>query len=137
MIRELTALTAMPERDEEDDTVLRISSINEHGEAPDGSVWRNIVINGEHYTIPYEVAMWFVHRGDQRDAQRELLREALSALEPFAERTHNWDAEPYDLEIELNAFGRGIQPCLHVDEFRRARAAADKIRAALTQEKKT
>jgi hypothetical protein len=46
--------------------------------------------------------------------QRELLAEALDALEPFAAK----------------------RP-LEIDDFRRARVAADKIRAALTQEKQT
>ena len=46
--------------------------------------------------------------------RRELLAEALDALEPFAAK----------------------RP-LEIDDFRRARVAADKIRAALTQEKQT
>ena len=58
--------------------------------------------------------------------QRELLREALDALEPFAEKAGDYLYEdPQHHGVVL------------ISDLRRARAAADKIRAALTQEKQT
>lgn len=63
---------------------------------------------------------------------RELLAEALEALTPFAVGARSIDVDPPgDYEP---SHGRGSVTAGHL---RRARAAADKIRAALTQEKQT
>jgi hypothetical protein len=69
--------------------------------------------------------------------ERELLAEALDALTPFYRAAQM---------AEWNTYNRGDDPApdshmsvpslaLTIGQFRRARAAADKIRAALTQEK--
>lgn len=64
--------------------------------------------------------------------QRELLAEALDALTPFAVGARSIDVDPPgDHEP---SHGRGS---VTAGDLRRARAAADKIRAALTQEKQT
>ena len=85
---------------------------------------------------------------------RELLAEALDALEPFAESlvaqtdvTHHsqdWREETDNTVVSIKtSHQRKGMPDLSPDHtlwvgaFRRARAAADKIRAALTQEKQT
>lgn len=69
-----------------------------------------------------------------------LLREALSALEPFASAAERVDAGP-DLEpdgvivgIAQAKSGRGLPYTLNIGNIRRARAAANKIRAALGEE---
>ena len=62
--------------------------------------------------------------------QRELLAEALDALTPFAVGARSIDVDPPgDHEP---SHGRGS---VTAGDLRRARAAADKIRASLTQEK--
>jgi hypothetical protein len=79
---------------------------------------------------------------DDETAERELLREALSALEPFASAAERVDAGP-DLEpdgvivgIAQAKSGRGLPYTLNIGNIRRARAAADKIRAALEHQQK-
>ena len=63
---------------------------------------------------------------------RELLAEALEALKPFAVGARSIDVDPPgDHEP---SHGRGS---VTAGDLRRARAAADKIRASLTQEKQT
>lgn len=72
--------------------------------------------------------------------ERELLREALGALQVFASAAERVDAGP-DLEpdgiivgIAQAKSGRGLPYTLSIGNLRRARAAADKIRAALREE---
>lgn len=65
--------------------------------------------------------------------ERALLREALSALEPFAKGADRHDETVEHTEQERHYLPYGLQQI----DLRRARAAADKIRAALTQEKQT
>ena len=72
----------------------------------------------------------------------ELLREALSALEPFAKEAAEWGVNgkplPDDFQIEVREAGYPATPALfNLGDLRRARAAADEIRASLTQEKQT
>ncbi len=74
--------------------------------------------------------------------QRELLAEALEALAPFAKEAAEWGVNgkplPDDFQIEVREAGYPATPALfNLGDLRRARAAADKIRASLTQEKQT
>ena len=62
------------------DDVLRWGSVNEHCEAPDGSVWRHITFNGEQYTIPFEVSHLLDLRRnkiDELERENARLREAI------------------------------------------------------------
>ena len=73
---------------------------------------------------------------------QSLLREALSALEPFAKEAAEWGVNgkplPDDFQIEVREAGYPATPALfNLGDLRRARAAADEIRASLTQEKQT
>ncbi len=63
---------------------------------------------------------------------RELLHEALEALTPFASDADLWSGPD---RLTLVEPAPGYSDALNVGDLRRARAAADKIRAALTQEK--
>ena len=75
--------------------------------------------------------------------ERELLREALSALEPWAKAAavldmpgaaeNTGDGQPFEDDEILWGGETGD---LTVADFRRARAAADKIRAALNHQQK-
>ena len=75
------------------------------------------------------------------DVERELLREALSALEPFEKSAQrDWDEDAEDDTEIWSSQGPGwsvSRDCYTVGDLRRARAAADKIRAALGGEKQT
>ena len=75
---------------------------------------------------------------DDETVERELLREALSALEPFAKVAGEFDDDPEDQwqEAVFWADGQPIGYALTVGDTRRARAAADKIRAALEHQQK-
>jgi hypothetical protein len=73
--------------------------------------------------------------------QRELLREALEALEPFAKEGANWspnfpDTQGFSTKTMPNyeAGDLAFQPAYTMGDLRRARAAADKIRAAMEQQ---
>jgi len=72
--------------------------------------------------------------------QRELLREALEALQPFANvAAHDIGDDETDRDT-FRPFSNpkwASVPLLSVGDLRRARAAADKIRASLTQEPQT
>jgi len=50
-------------------------------------------------------------------------RKLADALRIFASKADHWDDESGCLEIELNAYGRGVQPCMALQNFRDARAA--------------
>ena len=63
--------------------------------------------------------------------QRELLREALDALQLIANATHPRFLASHDIHL-LHVSEKTFGDCIDI-----ARAAADKIRAALTQEKQT
>ena len=68
----------------------------------------------------------------------ELLREALSALEPFAKEAAEWGVNgkplPDDFQIEVREAGYPATPALfNLGDLRRARAAADKIRAGIKE----
>lgn len=64
--------------------------------------------------------------------QRELLAEALEALGPFADCANELDGS---VDVPRAPNGEWAKFRLLTDDYRRARTAADKIRAALTQEK--
>lgn len=57
---------------------------------------------------------------------RELLREALEELDVFSRKADDYD------DVDVAFFG-----AVSISDLRRARAATNKIRAALTQEKQT
>jgi len=69
--------------------------------------------------------------------ERELLRKALEALEPFANvAAHDIGDDETDRDT-FRPFSNpkwAAVPLLSVGDLRRARAAADKIRAALREE---
>ena len=67
----------------------------------------------------------------QDDKQRELLREALEALQLIANATHQRFLAKHDIHL-LHVSEKTFDDCINI-----ARAAADKIRAALTQEPQT
>ena len=84
----------------------------------------------------------------QDDKQRELLAEALEALQVFADYAKAYDeyslAQFGLVELDTHVMGNvhrgnpGRHPkdvVMLAGDLRRARAAADKIRASLTQEK--
>lgn len=60
--------------------------------------------------------------------ERELLREALEALTPFASDADLWSGPD---RLTLVEPAPGYSDALNVGDLRRARTAADKIRAAL------
>lgn len=69
----------------------------------------------------------------QDDKQRELLAEALTALEPFAREAGCWGREMND-EIVIYIGTRATEPSqsrITVGDLRRARAAAEALRKAL------
>jgi hypothetical protein len=75
---------------------------------------------------------------------RELLAEALEALTPFEQEAVLWDDLPEppdeDKKLWIGSWGNRYmtdEARFSLGDLRRARAAADKIRAALTQEKQT
>ena len=73
--------------------------------------------------------------------ERELLAEALEALAPFAKEAAEWGVNgkplPDDFQIEVREAGYPATPALfNLGDLRRARAAADKLRAALEQQQK-
>lgn len=83
---------------------------------------------------------------DDNDVERELLREALTALEPFGKEAALWhemwadDFHPIqDTSVSCSQCGESMEKPerarFAVGDLRRARAAADKIRAALGGEK--
>jgi hypothetical protein len=118
----------------DDDDVLRWGSVNEHGEAPDGSVWRHITFNGEHYTIPFEVSQLLDQRRnkiDELERENAALREA---LKPFADEAANFACDEDDGETFLipNSHrlriveyeGTITDSMMTIGDFRRAAALA-------------
>jgi hypothetical protein len=76
--------------------------------------------------------------------ERELLAEALEALTPFEQEAVLWDDLPEppdeDKKLWIGSWGNRYmtdEARFSLGDLRRARAAADKIRAALTQEPQT
>jgi hypothetical protein len=76
------------------------------------------------------------------DKQRELLAEALDALKPFEQEAELWDDLPEppdeDKKLWIGSWGnRNMtdEARFSLGDLRRARAAADKIRAALEHDK--
>ena len=62
--------------------------------------------------------------------ERELLREALEALTPFASDADLWSGSDSFTLVEA---APGYSDALNVGDLRRARAAADKIRARIKE----
>ena len=71
--------------------------------------------------------------------ERELLAEALEALLPFyrAAQMAEWNSDNCGDDPAPDSYMSVPSLALTIGQFRRARAAADKLRAALTQEKQT
>ena len=97
----------------------------------------NAAIEWPYPTLPHErigALIVAAHRLSEMDAEnkrlRELLAEALEALTPFASDADLWSGSD---SLSLVEAAPGYSDALNVGDLRRARAAADKIRAGVKE----
>jgi hypothetical protein len=126
----------------DDETVERVARAIYEGGFPKGGrdyvAWENL--DSEGFYALHDLAMKQARAALSALPPRELLAEALGALEPFAKEAAEWGVNgkplPDDFPIEVREAGYPAVPAMfNLGHLRRARAAAEKIRAALEQDK--